>query len=95
MQVCLVLMLRPDKSTCPWISLSRWPNPSIVTDQKFGMLHKTKVNKGRPTHLHVVRALEEQLVECIRLLAPDTDQAATAVGAVLESESIPLAAEDN
>jgi hypothetical protein len=59
MQVRLVLMLRPDKSTCPWISLSRWPNPSIVTDQKFGMLHKTKVNKGRPMHLHVVRALEE------------------------------------
>ena len=83
-------MLRPDKSTCPWISLSRWPNPSIVTDQKFGMLHKTKVNKGRPTHLHVVRALEEQLVERIRLLAPDTDQTSTAERSILQANMIPL-----
>ena len=66
--------------------------PSIVTDQKFGMLHKTKVNKGRPMHLHVVRALEEQLIERIRLLAPDTDQATPVVGAIHQVELIPLAA---
>ena len=43
-------------------------------------------------HLHVVRALEEQLIERIRLLAPDTDQATPAVGAIHQAELIPLAA---
>ena len=56
------------------------------------MLHKTKVNKGRPTHLHVVRALEEQLVERIRLLALDTDHTTPAVRAIDQAELIPLAA---
>lgn len=62
-QISLVLTLRPNPSTCVWISP------------------------------HVVGALEKHLIERLWLLAADTDQAASTVGAVLQSEPVPLAPE--
>ena len=45
------------------------------------------------THPHVVGALEKHLIERLWLLAADTDQAASTVGAVLQPEPVPLAPE--
>ena len=59
----------------------------------MGSIQTHRCNKLKRTHPHVVGALEKHLIERLRLLAADTDQAASTVGAVLQPEPIPLAPE--
>jgi len=50
----------------------------------MGSIQTHRCNKLKRTHPHVVGALEKHLIERLRLLAADTDQAASTVGAVLQ-----------
>ena len=59
----------------------------------MGSIQTHRCNKLKRTHPHVVGALEKHLIERLRLLAADTDQAASTVGAVLQPEPVPLAPE--
>ena len=68
-------------------------NPSTVNGYKMGSIQTHRCNKLKRTHPHVVGALEKHLIERLWLLAADTDQAASTVGAVLQPEPVPLAPE--
>ena len=74
-------------------------NPQVVgspchSTQTLAFSRSTKIGtdatKSKQTNLHVVRALVEQLVVGVRLLAPDTDQAATAERTIFQANMIPL-----
>jgi len=55
----------------------------------MGSIQTHRCNKLKRTHPHVVGALEKHLIERLWLLAADTDQAASTVGAVLQPEPVP------
>jgi len=59
----------------------------------MGSIQTHRCNKLKRTHPHVVGALEKHLIERLWLLAADTYQAASTVGAVLQPEPVPLAPE--